>query len=153
MFNVKAFKKEKFEPRTESVSVPDLAPYFAENTEPVWVVRGLSGHELGRINEVAESNKKIEAISDALVSNQSSEIKDAIKALIGLDGSTPVDIVRRIEMLAIGSVEPEMDHEAAVKLCTYFPVEFMMLTQAITKLTGQGATVKKKPQPSGAVQP
>jgi hypothetical protein len=52
-------------------------------------------------------------------------------------------------MLALGSVEPAVDHETAVRLCTYCPIEFYALTNAIVKLTGQGAEIKKKQIGSG----
>lgn len=149
-FDSKAFMKAKFEPRIEDVPVPDLKDFFGNGAALVWKVRGLTGHELGRVNEAKDRNRNIEAILEALVSEKAEEKKEAVKQLIGLDSSTPADIVRRLEMLAIGSVDPEIDPEVAVKLCTYFPVEFLLLTNAITRLTGQGAQVKKKPTPSGA---
>jgi hypothetical protein len=148
-FDKKAFMKAQFEPRVEPVPVPDLKMFFSEGAEPAWIVRGLTGHELGRVNEAKEKNRNIEAILEAMVSDKAAEKAEAIKALIGLDSSTPADIVRRLEMLVIGSVDPAIDHEFAVKMCTHFPVEFMQLSNVITKLTGQGAQVKKKQMNSG----
>lgn len=151
-FDKKKFMKTALEPRTESVPVPDLKEFFDEGAETVWIVRGLSGHELGRVNEAKERNRNIEAIMQSLMSEKSAEKADAIRQLLGMDDSTPADIVRRIEMLTIGSVDPEIDHEFAVRLCTFYPVEFMLLSNAITKLTGQGAQVKKKLTSSGETQ-
>lgn len=150
-FDSKGFKKAKFEPRVEGVSVPDLREYYSEGTDAVWLVRGLTGHELGQVNESAQRARNMDAAIEALVSDKASDKCDAIRALIGVDGSTPVDIVRRIEMLRIGSVDPVCDQDLSVKLCTHFPVEFMQITNKITELTGKGAEVKKKPMPSGAV--
>jgi len=150
MFDHKKFMKASFTPREEAVAVPDLAEYFADGTQPLWRVRGLTGHELGQVNEAKDRSKNIEAVLEALVSDKPAEKKDALCAVLGMDGSTPVDIVRRLELLKIGSVDPKCDHDLAVRLCTYFPVEFMLLTNKITQLTGQGATVKKKQTPSGA---
>lgn len=149
-FDKKAFMKTAFVPRTENVPVPDLKDFFGEGAEPVWIVRGLTGHELGQVNEAKERSRNIEAILSAIVSDKSSDKTDAVKQLIGLDGSTPADIVRRIEMLKIGSIDPVADQELSVKMCTHFPIEFLQLTNAITRLTGQGAQVKKKLTPSGA---
>lgn len=149
-FNKKAFMKTQYEPRTEKVPVPDLKDFFEEGAEPVWIVRNLTGHELGKVNEAKERNKNIEAILEALVSAQSKEKADAIKHLIGLNNETPGDIVQRLEMLVIASVDPVCDQEMAVKIYTYFPGVFVPLTNAIRNLTGQGAQVKKKQTPSGA---
>jgi len=48
-------------------------------------------------------------------------------------------------MLHVGSVDPEVDISDAVKVCTVFPIEFMVLTNTVSKLTGQGQEAKKKP--------
>jgi hypothetical protein len=143
-FDKKRFMKTEFVPRIEKVPVPDLKEFFEEGAEPVWSVRNLSGHELGKVNEAAQRNKTIGAILDGIISTDAKEKVNAIKASLGLDDNTPDDIARRLDLLAIGSVDPEIDHEMAVKVCTYYPIEFYQLTNAITKLTGQGAQVKKK---------
>lgn len=147
-FDSKAFMKAKFEPRTEKISVPDLKDFFGDS-ECVWIVRGLTGHELAQANEAKDRNQNIEAILEAIVSHRSKETADAVKELVGLNNKTPGDVVQRIEMLRIASVDPVCDEEMAVKLCTHFPGVFIPLTNAIRNLTGQGAEVKKKQTNSG----
>jgi len=149
-FDLKKFRNAKFEARFEDVPVPDLKEFFGEGAEaPAWRVRGLTGHELGKVNEAAERNRNVSAILEALLSNSADDKAEAVKKLVGLDDAVPHDIARRLEMLSLGSVDPEMDLELAVKLCTHFPIEFFALTNAITKLTGQGAEIKKKQNSSG----
>jgi hypothetical protein len=148
-FDKKRFMKTSFEPRTEAVPVPDLKDFFGEGAEALWKVRGLTGHELGKVNEAEERNRNLVAIMEALVSVKAAEKADAVKKLIGLDDSTPSDIARRLEMLVIGSEDPACDQEMSVRICTHFPIEFIQLTNTITKLTGMGAQVKKKPSSSG----
>lgn len=150
MFDQKAFMKSEFSPRMEDVPVPDLIIFFKEGTKPVWKVRNLSGHEMGKVNEAAARNQSIAAIIDGIVSAVDKDKVDAIKLSLGLDDSTPMDIARRLEMLVIGSVDPKIDQETAVKLCTHYPVEFFQITQVITRLTGQGSEIKKKRSGSGA---
>ena len=150
-FDKKKFMKTTFEPRIEKVPVPDLKDFFEEGAEPVWSVRNLSGHELGKVNEAEARNKAISQILDVIISVDAKDKVAAIKASIGLDDNTPSDIARRLEMLTIGSVDPSIDQETAVKLCTYYPIEFYQLTNAITRLTGQGAQVKKKQSSSGVI--
>jgi hypothetical protein len=149
-FDKKKFVKAAFVSRTEAIPVPDLKDFFEEKDKPVWIVRNLTGHELGKVNEAADRNKSIAAIMEGIISADAQDKVAAIKASLGLDDSTPADIVKRIEMLTVGSVDPQIDHELAVKLCENYPIEFFQLTNAITRLTGQGAEIKKKQTPSTA---
>jgi hypothetical protein len=149
-FDTKKFLKTKFQPRTEEVPVKNLADFFAPGEKPVWIVRGLTGQELGRANEAVEKNKNVAAILDALIGSTSQEKADAIKSAIGLDaGQTPADVVKRLDHLVMGSVAPVCTQEMAVRVCEAYPIEFFMLTNAILKLSGQGQTAGKQ-KPSGA---
>jgi hypothetical protein len=147
-FDVKKFQKTEYVPRTRAVPLPDLQDFFGKAEEPVWIVRNLTGHELGMVNEASAKNRDIAAVLDGIVSVIAKDKVDAIKASLGLNDSVPNDIARRLEMLTLASVDPAIDHDVAVKLCENFPAEFFALTNAITELTGQGADVKKKPEPS-----
>jgi len=147
-FDAKKFLKTKFTARTEPVPVPDLQTFFAEGEKPVWTVRGLTGQELGRTNEAAEKNRNVAAILEGLISADAKEKAQAVKELLGVGGSTPADIAKRLECLVIGSVDPPCTLDLAVRLCETFPVEFFQITNVITKLTGQGQLPGKQP-PSG----
>lgn len=148
-FNKKEFMKTEMKPRMGEVPVPDLKIFFADGEKPVWKVRNLTGHELGIINEAAARNESISAIIDGIVSTSDKDKVEAIKAALGLGNSTPQDVARRIEMLMVGSVEPTVNRELAVKLCTHHPIEFWQITQKITELTGKGSEIKKKQKDSG----
>lgn len=150
-FNIKKFSKTEFITRTEDIPVPDLKEFFDEGEKPVWTVRNLTGHELGKANEAAQRNRSIAAILEGLISTNNKEKVEAIKTSLGLDDTTPDDIAKRIELLTLGSVNPEIDHETAVRLCTFFPIEVFQLTNKISELTGQGAQIKKKQPPSIAI--
>jgi hypothetical protein len=67
----------------------------------------------------------------------------AIRAAIVLTGDTPGEIAKRVEMLVTGSVTPKIEHATAAKLAENFPIEFLMLTNAITELTGMGFDMGK----------
>jgi hypothetical protein len=148
-FDLKRFRSAAFAARTEAVPVPDLAEFFAGAAEAVWTVRGLTGHELGRVNEAVERNRNLTAIIDGIVAADARDKVEAVKAALGLGDGTPDDIARRIEILVLGSVDPAADREVVVRLCTWRPVEFMLLTNVIIRLTGQGGELKKKRPPSG----
>jgi hypothetical protein len=146
-FKAKSFDKAKFEPRTTEVKVPGLSEWF--DGPAVWVVRGLSGNELGRCNELAEKNRKnISDIVRALIANKGGETAEAIAGLVSLSDDVPQDVARRIEYLIAGSVDPDCPLERAVLLNQAFPIEFRIITEEIFTLTGQGH-VPGKPIPSG----
>lgn len=150
-FDAKKFMKTKWQQRTEAVPVPDLQAFFPEGEEAVWTVRGLTGQELGKSNEAAERNKNVAAILEGLMGGEAKEKAQAVKDLLGVGGSTPVDIAKRIEHLMSGSVSPPCTHELSVRLCEAFPVEFFLLTNKIVALTGMGM-LPGKPAPSGGTE-
>jgi len=150
-FDSKKFLKEKFSPRTEAVPVPDLKDYFGEGKECVWIVRGLTGQELGRCVEAAERHKTLSALVNGIAAGMATEITDAIKSLVGVSGETPTDISKRIDQLVIASIDPICTMDLAVRLCEVFPVEFYMITNKITELTGQGQVPGKR-SPSGEIK-
>jgi len=149
MFDSKRFMSTHFTAREEDIPVPDMKDFFEPKEKPVWRVRGLTGYELGHVNQAAERNRNMDAILDGIASSVAASKADAIRKLIGDKDEVPDDVARRIEMLVIGSVAPEADIGMAVKICKHFPIEFYQLTQAISRLTGQGGATKKKPQNSG----
>ncbi|MBR2512760.1 MAG: hypothetical protein IKE45_01845 [Halomonas sp.] len=152
-FDANRFTSTAFKRREEDVPVKDLRDWFkgAKKDEgPVWRVRGLTGEELARVNEAQARNRNKNAVIDALSSDKSEKMTDAIKELIGTGSSVPDDLARRIEMLTIGSVAPECTHQVAVKLAEAFPVEFYELTTKITQLTGLGSEPGKPKRSSNA---
>lgn len=143
-FDTKAFDKAKFEDRTEKVPVPDLTEWFDEGDDAVFVVRGLTGKELAICNEAAAKAKNLQAMIEAMSSNQASEKIEAMREMLGVTESVPDDLAKRHEQFARGSVDPDMTHESAVKFAATFPVEFYQITNKIMELTGQGRQVTKK---------
>ena len=167
-FKAKEFKKTKFAYRTETVPLPDLKQWFDGPAE--WTVKGLNGNELGRCKEMAERNRKtINAVIETLskertegrdIASQgrdnatrgrdiaSQGIVEVVEYMTGLDGSVPMDIALRIELLIAGSIDPICDTGLAVKLNMAFPTEFQILTKKIMRLTGLGYEPGKQ-KPSG----
>lgn len=149
MFNTDTFERAQFEPRKESVSVPALADFF--DAEPhEWVVRGLSANELNRALEASQIQKDLGKVVDAI--SQSGVQTEEIRKAIGLSKSTPGEIAKRLEMLVAGSVEPVITMPIAAKLAENFPIEFMLLTNAVSRLTGQGADMVKPEAASQTIQ-
>lgn len=145
------FANATFVQREASIPVPELAEWFAEGEEQVWVVRGLTAAELGRAQQSASTR---EATLAALVNAMAGEGDKAseIRKAMGLsDENVPEDVSRRIEMLVAGSVNPKLSQDqrdVAVKLAEAYPTTFYALTNKITNLTGQGAEPGKR-KPSG----
>src|SRR6056297_3367078 len=150
-FDTKSFRKATFEDRTESVPVPDLKEWFAEGEEPVFIVRGLTAEELARCNEAVQKNKNISSVVEALHSSNQHKKVQAMREVLGVSESVPDDLAKGLEQFTLGTVDPDLDHEMAVKFAESYPVEFYQLTNKIMELTGQGRQVKKK-QPSKQIQ-
>lgn len=151
MFDLQAFERAEFKPRTRRVEVEALAPFFPEGTKPEWEVRGLTSAELNRTLEAEKRQSSVEAIVKALAANGNQV--QALREAIGLTSGTPGEIAKRLEMLAIASVAPKIELPLAVKLAENFPIEFFRLTNAITDLTGQGAEATDLGKPAAASQP
>ena len=146
-FKSKEFKKANFAYRTEAVSLPDLKDWF--DGPPEWIVKGLSGNELAHCKEMASRNRKtIKTLLESLVKEQSEDVVEAVKYLTGTDGTVPMDIALRAELLVAGSVDPPCDIALALKLNMTYPIEFQQLTKRIETLTGMGYEPGKL-KPSG----
>lgn len=150
-FDLGKFQAAEFRPRTQRVPVPALAAFFAEGEEAVWEVRGLTAAELNRAMEAKHRQSQLQSVVDAIAS--AGDAANAIRRALGLSGDTPAEIVKRIEMLHMGSVQPAITQEVAVKLGETFPIEFLTLTSAITDLTGQGFDLVKPLAASQQIQP
>lgn len=152
-FDTQKFMKTKYTPRVVDVQVPDLKDFFGPDEPPVFKVRNLTGNEFARVHEAVDRHKNLSAIMESILSTQQSTDKiEAFRKLFGVSDDVPSDIAKRLEMLTIGSVDPVIDLDAAVKLAETFPVEFYSLTTKILEITGQGSIPVGKQTPSGTIQ-
>jgi hypothetical protein len=103
--------------------------------------------ELHTALEAEKRQSSIDSIVKAIATK--ADQANAIRQALGISGDTPGEIAKRLEILVSGSVAPRVDLAAAVKLAEAFPIEFLMLTNKISELTGQGADLVK---PSAASQ-
>jgi len=145
-FDTKKFKTAKFSPRTEEVEVPELKEFFKEG-KAVFVVRNLTGAEVGKVNETGEKYKQFDAASKALAGDQKEKIT-AFKVLFGISEGLTEDTAKKTEAMMTGTVSPECDPELAGLIRDRFPVVFTKITNKIYQLTGQGA-MPGKPVGSG----
>jgi hypothetical protein len=137
-FNASRFAATKLVPRTAKVAVPGLLDFFDPEDAQEWTVRGVTGQELGQAKAATAARKDLAALVDKLLGGQPGERAEAVRSLFGLNEEVPPDIALRIHLLRIGSVDPVVDEDLAVKLCTCFPIEFSLITQKILELTGAG---------------
>lgn len=137
-FNTEKFEQSQFADRTLDIKVPELSGFFNEKEEPIWQVRGLTGHELAKVNESVKMNKDVSSILSGITSELNSDKIEAIKETMGLTTNSPDDLVRRIATLRSGSVSPSISQEFCVKLADSFPTTFFLLTNKIFELTGEG---------------
>jgi hypothetical protein len=148
-FNSDLFRRAQFAERTETVEMPMLADFFSDGESPTFVVRGLTASELHKAIEAGKKNAGVDSLVKAIASQK--EQVEQIRAVLGLDKDMPGEIVRRVELMVLGSVSPKLNHADVVKLAEIAPVEFMDLTNRITNLTGMGQA-RVKPQPSSLPQ-
>lgn len=144
------FLNAKLTPREESIEVPELAEWFGKDA-PVWVVRGLSAPELGRVNHSSDTRAETLKSLISAMAGDGDKGGELRKAMGLSDEDVPQDVSRRIEMLTIGSVSPVLGadrRDVAVRLAETFPTVFYNLTNHITNLTGKGCELGK-PKPSG----
>ncbi len=138
-FDKAKFMKQGFEQRTAKVEVPNLSFFFEDS--PVITVRGLTANENSIAKQSATQQKDLITIVKSL-SNSEEKISN-LKEILGLDGGTTIDISNRLNQLAMGSVDPNLEIDVCVKIAEYFPFDFYNLTNKIIELTGLGADVKK----------
>ncbi len=145
MFDLQRFRTEcrSLAPRQARVPVPELAGWFPDGSEPVWVVRGLVGSEIALANDAASRTRLFAATVDALASAAHSDQADALKRMMGADGEPPEDLAKRFDHLTFGSVEPTIAREDAVWLFATYPVVAYQLTNKILELTGLGPDLGK----------
>jgi len=140
-FNEEAFNNAHFDERTVEVKVPELSKFYDEGDKLIWIVRGLTGHELAKVNEAVRLNKDIDSILSGITSETQSKKIDAVKEALGITDSSPGDLVRRIAALRMASVNPVCTQEMVVKLADAFPTTFYLLTNKVFGLTGEGKQV------------
>jgi hypothetical protein len=149
-FAADRFEAAKFEPRRTRVPVPALASFFDEGEPAEWEVRGLNSVELHRAIDASNRQSSIESIVRAIAAK--GDQADAVRRALGLTKDTPGEIAKRLEMLVAGSVAPTITLPVAVKMAEAFPIEFLMLTNEISALTGKGADLVKPEAASPTTQ-
>jgi hypothetical protein len=146
-FKAESFVNQEFQPRTEAIRLESLADWF--DGEPIWTVKSVTASDLARANEAAERRKNLVGAIEAVAGSVGQEKVQATRELLGIDRKeTPPDIAKRLDLLVAGSADPVIDMTVAVKLGKTFPIEFMLLTNKVLLLSGQGA-VPGKSKPSG----
>lgn len=147
-FDMAAFERAEFRPRTSRVEVPELGAFFGADEPPVWEVRSLTASELQRASDAKQRQATVRTIVDAIAS--AGEQAASIRKYLGVTNDTPGEVAKRMEMLVSGSLAPRVDLQQVVKLAEHYPIAFLTLTNEILELTGKGADMVK---PAAASQP
>ena len=151
MFDVKQFKKAKYEHRVEKVPVPEFADFFPENEDPVWEIRSLTGKELFQAENAHiqndNSRKVLSKTAEARASN--TQIEAALEILNILGKEVTPEVAMRVKLLELGSVSPECDTELALKVLKVHKDAFKRITEKIHVLSGKGMELGK---PKGSTQ-
>jgi hypothetical protein len=140
-FDMAAFERADFRPRTERIDVPELAEFFGPDEPAQWEVRHLTASEIQRATDAKQRQATVRTIVDAIAS--AGEQAAGIRKFLGISNDTPGEIAKRLEMLVAGSVSPRIELQQAVKLAEAYPIVFLTLTNRILELTGKGADLVK----------
>jgi hypothetical protein len=139
-FNIQKFRDAKIKPRTRDIEIKELACFFDDDENPIFKIKNLTGHEIAECNEAVKSNQQVRVMVEKLLSSNAREKADAICESLGVGSNkTPDDLVRRINILRVGSVDPVLNNEDCVRLASMFPEQFYDLTNNILILTHMGA--------------
>lgn len=150
--DTKKLMSSKFVDRTKSLDIPAAmikAAGWKKGTK--WVVKALSGEELYKIRVAVTRNQNIQEVVKKLVSGSVKEKVDAALVALGIgDDQLPDDYVRRLHILKLGSVDPEIkdQQELAIFVANNFPIFFTEATDQIQALTGMGRSLGES-KPSG----
>jgi hypothetical protein len=152
-FDTKRFGATEFAPRQQDVDVSKgpLAAFFGDDDEKVFVVQGLNATQLAVVNEATITNSTVEKVLKALddKKNTEAEVKELRKAMGLSETDTPATMVKNLELVKQGLVKPELTMPQIVRVAEVSPIEFQILANTITRLTGQGAEAKVKRRASG----
>lgn len=140
-FDVTKFQQAKIKPRTAEIKLPALAAFFDDGEEPIFTVRQLDGYEICQANDARDLARNFQSLVSAMAAGSSAEKIDAIKSSLGISDETPPDIARRIETMLVATVSPQLDREACVKICQFYPADFYVITNKIAELSGAGGQV------------
>jgi len=145
-FDLDALKKAEIEARTSEVRAEALQGFFEEREEPIFRVRGLYGREMALVREAMDRHANMQDVVNALsTADQGTQDRiEAIREALGVSTTLPNELVRRIETMKYGTVDPEIDEEGAKRIAKGWPIAFFNITEEILRLTGQGAQEVKK---------
>lgn len=151
--DLKALRSLALRQREARVPVPEitaLAAHLGLEVGPeglVWTVRGLTGEEVARVNDLNSRPEVIAAAAEVLAgrAGSQSQTADAMRGLLGLSADTPLDLAQRFDRLVFGSVDVAVERSDCVWLFHHFPALGYRLTNKILELTGAGSDVAKPP--------
>mgnify|MGYP000754131510 CR=1 FL=1 len=150
-FDLEGLKKAQLEARTTKVRADSLQEWFGTDEEggkepPIFKVRGLYGQEMAQVREAVDNHKNINDLVQAIATADkgTQERIEAIRQAAGVQTGMATELVRRIETLKQGAVDPGIDEEGAKKIAKDYVIDFYKITDEIMRLTGQGAQQVKK---------
>jgi len=144
-FDVQKFRDAKFKFREEKVDLAgcgiELQKFFDDDEPGVFVVRNLSGHEVGISNEAVKMASDMGAVVEKVLSQVSSEKAKGVGEIFGIGKTTADDVITRITKLKLGCVDPVLTHTDCVRIAEYFAYALWVLTIKIDSLTGMGSAL------------
>ncbi len=136
---------------TDSVNVPELPDHYFDPGDPKVInVRQIDGNELAIIHEAVNKRDLRTALADAILSGTNKDITATARAATGhsADAIMP-GYVRKLETVRLGIVsDAPIDDAHVAEIGEMYPMVLERLFNAISRLTGIGASAEKKPASS-----
>jgi len=146
-FDIKKLRNSRWDFRTKSVPVPELADFFDTDEPPVMTARNLDAAEYARVAEEARDLTLADRadLIDAVDGGTDPDILRAFVAhLREQDGKTPAEVTRRLYFCVYGVTQPEgMDVTDWAQIARHYADAFFRVSNAVMELCGEGSVLKK----------
>lgn len=149
-FDFNKFEQAQFKQRTKDIDVPLLQDFFPDGETALWKIQAMTSEDLALVGLAIEKNKAMGTLLTAMMSAKSADKAEAVKKMMGLhDENMPDEVVKRIEVLLLGSVDLEHDNpqhrEVVIRIAQHFPGTFRRITDEIYTISGEGPEIEGKP--------
>jgi len=144
--DLQSFRRTSPKHQTKAVEVEQLAEvmFKGNKEEAVLHVRGLGSNEIYMAREQMQKNSPLNLLSSAIKAASQSEITEAFKRILGNDEeANAIDYTYRFYIVMAGVIDPDtgkkiFDYEDVSKLAEFWPATFILLSNEIVKLSGEG---------------
>jgi hypothetical protein len=136
--------------KTKPVKAEQLADaLFGGNREEAYLhIRALSANEIYLAKQNIESSTPLKMLGKGLAAANQTDVSEALKQVFGVSAqdATAMDYTYRFYMMLYAVIDPDtqkqlFDFEDVARIAEYWPATFMLVTNEIISLSGEGPDV------------